>query len=61
MLSPRKTLQILVPNPPMMGSPMQKVIPDMDHKLKIVLMALEIERLHRVAIHITDKYNDKIE
>lgn len=24
-------------------------------------MALEIERLHKIAIHITDKYNDKIE
>lgn len=29
--------------------------------MKIVLMGIEIERLHKIAIHITDKYNDKID
>lgn len=32
----------------------------MENKMKIILMGLEIERLHKVANIITDKYEDKL-
>lgn len=46
-----------------MGSPIKNQLIEndiIDHKIKLVLLGLEIERLHKVAILITDKYEDKI-
>ena len=63
MLSPKSALQILIPNTSKMGSPIKSNSLEndiIDQKIKLVLLGLEIERLHKVAILITDKYEDKI-
>ncbi|CAD8203961.1 unnamed protein product [Paramecium octaurelia] len=64
MLTPKKTLQVLIPNTPKIGSPIKSQLIEneiIDYKIKLVLLGLEIERLHKVAILITDKYEDKIQ
>ncbi|CAD8102426.1 unnamed protein product [Paramecium primaurelia] len=64
MLSPKKTLQVLIPTTPKIGSSIKSQSIEneiIDNKIKLVLLGLEIERLHKVAILITEKYEDKIQ
>ncbi|CAD8115036.1 unnamed protein product [Paramecium sonneborni] len=62
MQSPKRTLQILIPHTSTSQVKSRSNENDIiDHKIKLVLLGLEIERLHKVAILITDKYEDKIQ